>query len=498
MKILTGSRIREADRYTIAREPIDSIALMERASESIAQWVAGHVRPECPLAFFVGKGNNGGDGLAVARMLHRAGFSCAVYLAFGRDELSEECRFNLERLPRGLPVRPMAEASLPEGTVIVDALLGTGVRGELTEPLLGAVRRINSSGCRVVSIDLPSGMFSEFGNAGRTTVRATTTLTLEFPKLALLLPEGGEAAGEVVVLPIGLSEEYMDRAESLYFYTDAAAAARLPLSRPKFAHKGNCGHALLVCGSEDMAGAAVLATGAALRSGCGLVTVHLPRSERVSVHANSPSAIVSGDPEPVFSRLPRDMGRYDAVGVGPGVGQDPRSFEALEALLRAGLPAVIDADALNMLSARTELQRLVARGSILTPHLGELRRLAGDWASEDEKIEKTRDLASRLGCCVVVKGAHTMVCSSDGRCFFNSSGNPGMAKGGSGDVLTGFLAGLLARGYESLAAAILGVYLHGRAGDRAADYYGQEAMNAGDLIDFLSEAQQEILGRDNG
>ena len=382
--------------------------------------------------------------------------------------------------------------------MIVDALLGTGVRGELTEPLLGAVRRINSSGCRVVSIDLPSGMFSEFGNAGRTTVRATTTLTLEFPKLALLLPEGGEAAGEVVVLPIGLSEEYMDRAESLYFYTDAAAAARLPLSRPKFAHKGNCGHALLVCGSEDMAGAAVLATGAALRSGCGLVTVHLPRSERVSVHANSPSAIVSGDPEPVFSRLPRDMGRYDAVGVGPGVGQDPRSFEALEALLRAGLPAVIDADALNMLSARTELQRLVARGSILTPHLGELRRLAGDWASEDEKIEKTRDLASRLGCCVVVKGAHTMVCSSDGRCFFNSSGNPGMAKGGSGDVLTGFLAGLLARGYEPLAAAILGVYLHGRAGDRAADYYGQEAMNAGDLIDFLSEAQQEILGRDNG
>lgn len=359
MKILTGSRIREADRYTIAREPIDSIALMERASESIAQWVAGHVRPECPLAFFVGKGNNGGDGLAVARMLHRAGFSCAVYLAFGRDELSEECRFNLERLPRGLPcVRWRGVAAGGYGDRRCAARDGRA--GRVDRALLGAVRRINSSGCRVVSIDLPSGMFSEFGNAG---VRrpATTTLTLEFPKLALLLPEGGEAAGEVVVLPIGLSEEYMDRAESLYFYTDAAAAARLPLSRPKFAHKGNCGHALLVCGSEDMAGAAVLATGAALRSGCGLVTVHLPRSERVSVHANSSSAIVSGDPEPVFSRLPRDMGRYDAVGVGPGVGQDPRSFEALEALLRAGLPAVIDADALNMLSARTELQRLVAQ-----------------------------------------------------------------------------------------------------------------------------------------
>ena len=228
MKILTGSRIREADRYTIAREPIDSIALMERASESIAQWVTGHVRPECPLAFFVGKGNNGGDGLAVARMLHRAGFSCAVYLAFGRDELSEECRFNLERLPRGLPVRPMAEASLPEGTVIVDALLGTGVRGELTEPLLGAVRRINSSGCRVVSIDLPSGMFSEFGNAGRTTVRATTTLTLEFPKLALLLPEGGEAAGEVVVLPMPISPPPKIDTPSFF----ACAASAIPAAMP--------------------------------------------------------------------------------------------------------------------------------------------------------------------------------------------------------------------------------------------------------------------------
>lgn len=382
--------------------------------------------------------------------------------------------------------------------MIVDALLGTGVRGELTEPLLGAVRRINSSGCRVVSIDLPSGMFSEFGNAGRTTVRATTTLTLEFPKLALLLPEGGEAAGEVVVLPIGLSEEYMDRAESLYFYTDAAAAARLPLSVRNSPIRGTADMRCSFAARKIWPELPFWRRGPPCARGCGLVTVHLPRSERVSVHANSPSAIVSGDPEPVFSRLPRDMGRYDAVGVGPGVGQDPRSFEALEALLRAGLPAVIDADALNMLSARTELQRLVARGSILTPHLGELRRLAGDWASEDEKIEKTRDLASRLGCCVVVKGAHTMVCSSDGRCFFNSSGNPGMAKGGSGDVLTGFLAGLLARGYEPLAAAILGVYLHGRAGDRAADYYGQEAMNAGDLIDFLSEAQQEILGRDNG
>ncbi len=489
MKILTGKQIREADRYTIEHEPVDSLALMERASEAIARWIEVDVGPEHPLVFFIGKGNNGGDGLAVARMLHRAGYACSVRMLFGKDVLSEECRCNLERLPEGVErVPPGAFPPLADGAVVVDAMLGTGVRGDLSEPVLRAVRTINASGCRVISIDLPSGMLSEFGNAGRETVRASVTLTLEFPKLALLLPEGGEAAGRLVVLPIGLSEEYKRRAASPYRYADEALVRPLVRPRARYAHKGTYGHALLVCGSKGMAGAAVLAAGAALRSGCGLVSVRIPESERFAVHASCPSAIVSPDPESVFSALPADTEPYRAVGVGCGVGRSPLSARALGDLLRCGKPAVLDADALNMLASDPGLREAVPAGSILTPHPGELRRLIGPWADDGEKIGRVKRLAAELASVVVVKGAHTMICTPQGDLCFNASGNPGMAKGGSGDVLTGYLAGLLARGYDPLSAALLGVYVHGRAGDLAAERYGEEGMNASDLVEFLGEA----------
>lgn len=488
MKILTDKQIREADRYTIRHEPIESIALMERASGAIARWIVSHTGRETSLLFFIGKGNNGGDGLAVARMLHDAGYVCAACMLFNEDVLSGECRCNLERLPRG--VKRFAQSDLPAvtpGTVIVDAMLGTGVHGCLSEPVLRAVRTINASGCRVISIDLPSGMLSEFGNAGRETVRASVTLTLEFPKLALLLPEGGEAAGEVVVLPIGLSEEYKRQAVSAYHYADGAFVRRLVLPRARYAHKGTYGHALLVCGSKGMAGAAVLATGAALRSGCGLVSVRIPESERFAVHAACPSAIVSPDPEPVFSALPSDMEPYRAVGVGCGLGRHPLSARALGELLRCGKPMVIDADALNIIASDADLLQAVPEGALLTPHPGELRRLIGPWTDDEEKIGKVKRLSAEHGCIVVVKGAHTMICTPQGDLYFNASGNPGMAKGGSGDVLTGYLTGLLARGYDPLSAALSGVYIHGRAGDRAAGRYGQEGMNASDLVEFLGE-----------
>ena len=489
MKILTGERIREADRYTIEHEPVESLALMERASEAIARWISIRIGTECPLVFFIGKGNNGGDGLAVARMLYGMGYICSVYMLFGKNDLSEECRCNFERLPEGINIAAIEECPVMAGnTVVVDAMLGTGVHGDVAEPISGAIRTINTSGCRVISIDLPSGMLSEFGNAGRETVRASVTLTLEFPKLCLLLPESGEAAGEVEVLPIGLSAEYMQQVSSPYRYVDEAFVRSLILPRSLYAHKGTYGHLLLVCGSEGMAGAAVLAAGAALRSGCGLVTVRLPRSERFAVHAGCPSAVVSLDPEPVFSALPSEMDSYRAVGAGCGMGRHPLSARALERLLHCGKPTVLDADALNLLADCPALRERIPAGSVLTPHPGELRRLIGTWADDREKIDKVKRLAADHGCFVVVKGAHTMTCTPEGNLYFNSSGNPGMAKGGSGDVLTGYLSGLLARGYDPLSAALLGVFVHGRAGDKAADCYGQEGMNAADIVEFLGEA----------
>lgn len=487
MKILTGKTIQEADRYTIEHEPISSLDLMERASETLAQWIANHIAQESVLLLVVGKGNNGGDGLAVARMLHGAGFDCRVALIFEPEQLSEQCRQNLERLPAEIPVSQGLDFDIDPEVVIVDALLGTGVRGEVRGVAAEVIERINESGCRVVSIDIPSGMLTEYGNtADRIMVHASVTLTLEFPKLALLLLEAGEAVGQLEILPIGLSETFIEQVASPYVYVDEEQVRNIILSRPRF------GHALLICGSEGMVGAAVLATGGALRSGCGLVTVHLPREERIAVQANYPAALVSCDPGAWFTQLPVQIERYTAIGIGPGLGRHTESVEGLRAVLQCGKPLILDADALNLLAEHPDLLAQVPAGSILTPHLGELSRLIGDWTSDQQRNEKVQELARRLTSIVVVKGAHTMICTPEGTCYFNSTGNAGMAKGGSGDVLTGLITGLRARGYNALEAAILGVYLHGVAGDKAADYYSQEGMNAGDLADFIGEGYREL------
>ena len=484
MKILTGKTIQEADRYTIEHEPISSLDLMERASETLAQWISNHIAQESVLLFVVGKGNNGGDGLAVARMLHGARFDCRVALIFEPEQLSEQCRQNLERLPAEIPVSQGLDFDIDPEVVIVDALLGTGVRGEVRGVVAEAIERINESGCRVVSID---------GNtADRIMVHASVTLTLEFPKLALLLPEAGESVGQLEILPIGLSETYIEQIASPYVYVDEEQVRNIILSRPRFGHKGCFGHALLICGSEGMVGAAVLASGAALRSGCGLVTVHLPREERFAVQANYPAAMVSCDPGAWFTQLPAQIDRYTAIGIGPGLGRHTESVKGLRAVLQCGKPLILDADALNLLAEQPDLLAQIPAGSILTPHLGELRRLIGDWTSDQQRNEKVQELARRLTSIVVVKGAHTMICTPKGTCYFNSTGNAGMAKGGSGDVLTGLITGLRSRGYNALEAAILGVYLHGVAGDKAADYYGQEGMNAGDLADFIGEGYREL------
>lgn len=297
-------------------------------------------------------------------------------------------------------------------------------------------------------------------------------------------------------VPPGVSDDFAENSGLGFGYITEEYVRELILPRATDAHKGMYGHAILVCGSRGMAGAASLATGAALRSGCGLVTIHVPENERFPVEANFPSALFSLDKGNYFSELPEEMSKYTAVGVGCGLGQRPESVRALEELLdycnNHGLPMVIDADALNILSIETGMQELIPPGAILTPHLGELKRLVGEWSSEEHKIELIRDLSARLGVIVVVKGANTSICLDGQSLVFNSTGNSGMAKGGSGDVLTGFMTGLIARGYEPYDAAVLGVYLHGAAGDKAGDYFGVEGMNSADMIDFLAEALKDM------
>jgi len=485
MKILTDTQIKEADRYTIENEPVSSIDLMERASNSIALWIDKNIDKKSPLLFLIGKGNNGGDGLAVARILYHTGFNCSVYPVYDKKQLSEESHSNLEKLPTGVSI--ITDLSkIGSNTIIIDALLGTGVKGEVKEPLSSVIQKINSLPNMVISIDLPSGMMTELGNAKQQIIRADITLALQFPKLAMMLPEAGEYCGEVKVLPIGLSETFIHEAPTLYHYITTDFINNIRLKREKFAHKGTYGHALLICGSKGMGGAAILATGGALRSGCGLVSLHIPENERFSVQATFPSAILSLDEDSFFSELPSDLSKYTSIGIGCGLGQMPQTSDALRLLLRANnKPMVIDADALNIISTHYKLRQYITENSILTPHLGELKRLVGEWENEEHKLELVRRMASNLKSIIIVKGANTMVCLPDGNCYFNSTGNSGMAKGGSGDVLTGYITGLLARGYNSVQAAIIGVYTHGMAGDKAALKYGAESMNSKDIIDEL-------------
>lgn len=539
MKILTGKDIREADLYTIEHEPVAGIELMERAALALEAEIAAAAETtedqktaaEAPEYLIIaGKGNNGGDGLAVARLL-RGRFgdtrSISVILLAAPDQLSPDCRLNMDLLPAGISLFSFADGHIsadgsevpPEqlfrrNTVVIDAILGTGVTGAVRGAALQAIRLVNeySRRCRmVISIDMPSGLPTEPRNreeaAGADTIAADLTLTIEFPKLSLLLPETGRYAGRLRTVHIGLDRRFMDSRESAYVAVDTAYVPTLLQPRGEFDHKGTHGHALVIAGSAEYLGAAILCTGAALRSGCGLVSVHIPAAGRSAMLISHPAAIVSADGAPVFSSLPADLGKYSAVAVGPGIGRSEAAAAALEKLL-ACLPqhpgirtAVLDADALNIISERPEMLAMIPEGSVLTPHVGELSRLlraAGSrglledvapagapWRDDLHKVALVRQFCARLKSVIVLKGAHTMVCSPDGRCFFNMSGNPGMAKGGSGDVLTGLVAGLAARGYDSLSAAILGVWFHGLAGDAAASLRGMEAMNAEDILENI-------------
>lgn len=539
MKILTGKDIREADLYTIEHEPVASVELMERAALALEAEIAAAAETtedqktaaEAPEYLIIaGKGNNGGDGLAVARLLKGrfgATRNISVLLLTAPDQLSPDCRLNMDLLPAGISIFGFAGGHItadgsevpPEqlfrgNTVVIDAILGTGVTGAVRGAALQAIRLVNeySRRCRmVISIDMPSGLPTEPRNreeaAGADTIAADLTLTIEFPKLSLLLPETGRYAGRLRTVHIGLDRKFIDSRESAYVAVDAAYVPTLLLPRGEFDHKGTHGHALVFAGSAEYMGAAILCTGAALRSGCGLVSAHIPAAGRTAMLISHPAAIISADEAPVFSSHPADLGKYSAVAVGPGIGRSEAAAAALEKLL-ACLPqhpgirtAVLDADALNIISARPEMLAMIPEGSVLTPHVGELSRLlraAGNcglledvapagapWCDDLHKVALVRQFCARLKSVIVLKGAHTMVCSPDGRCFFNMSGNPGMAKGGSGDVLTGLVAGLAARGYDSLSAAILGVWFHGLAGDAAASLRGMEAMNAEDILENI-------------
>lgn len=468
---------------------------MERASQKCVEWLMAKWPSDKRFLVFCGKGNNGGDGLAIARMLINEGCFVSIYiLEFGKLG-SKDFQTNLERLhfiPNvDLHFIQSADAFpfINANDIVIDALFGSGLNKPLNSLSAELVQHINASEATVVSIDLPSGLFIDHSSKGNVVIEADFTLTFQCYKLGLLVQENAPFIGKVQVLDIGLKEEFLQSISEAPKLLDENQIRNIYQPRNRFAHKGKYGHALVIGGSYGKMGAVVLATKACLHTGAGLTTALVPQCGHIIMQTSAPEAMANIDSEEKFlSKLPDDVERFSAIGIGPGMGTEAETQKLLSFVIRRyQKPLVIDADALNCLSLNKDLREHLPSRSILTPHPKEFDRLFGEHQNDFERIDKARVEAQRLQIIIVLKGHHSFIALPDGTSYFNSTGNAGMAKGGSGDVLTGIITSLLAQGYTQEKAVLFGVYIHGWAGDIAAKKLSEETMLPSDLIENLPD-----------
>lgn len=510
MKILSAEKIREADAYTIKHEPVKSIDLMERAAGLCFDWLYAaapklfpdSISEEKDWVFYIvcGTGNNGGDGMVLARLLQRNGYNAQVAVVHVSDKPSKDFTASLEKLGKGkkavIDIKKTADIpNFPDDAIIIDAIFGVG----LNRPSEGigreVIERINQSKSTIVSIDMPSGLFDTDNtkNDPSGIVRSDHILTFQLPKLAFFLAENEAMIGKVHVLDIGLHPDFLNEVETPFHYLTNSEAAAMRKPRLVYSHKGTYGHALIIGGAQGKWGAAVLASKACLRSGAGLVTAHVGSDGAGLLHNAIPEIMISHDKGGThFANLP-DLSQFDAIGVGPGIGKSDETARALKLLIQeAKVPLVLDADALNILADNPTWLAFLPKGSILTPHPGEFSRLVGEKLSHFQSIEKQREVSQKNGIYILLKGAHSTLSFPDGRVLINSTGNPGMASAGMGDSLTGIITGLLAAQYKPLEAAALAMFVHGRAGDLALKNQSVESLVASDLIENIGNAFESL------
>lgn len=504
MKILDIPAIKECDRYTVVHEPVASVDLMERAANALKSWLMVHdIVKAKNIKIFCGMGNNGGDGLALARLLSYSDISSEVYLLRLSERFSPDCETNYLRIKDIECVKIFelfTEADFPvidTADVVIDAVLGSGLNKPLQGVMAQLAEYLNDIDAVKIAVDIPSGMFADrVQPCDAAAVKTDYTLTFQFPKLSFLFAENDSIVGEWHVLDIGLHRDFIDAVETDNFFTTEDVVRPILRSRPKFSHKGTYGHALLVAGSEGMSGACLLSAESCMRSGTGLLTVHLPSSVALPLMSYLPEAISEIDSCQSHNTAVGDLSRYTAIGMGPGLGRHSDTAAMIKSVLRdADVPIVLDADALNILSDNKTWLEFLPAGTILTPHPKEFERLFGTCADSLQRLDLQRKMAMRYNIIIVLKGAYTSVMMPNGKCFFNSTGNPGMAKAGSGDVLTGIILSLLAQHYSPEEAAVLGVYVHGLAGDVAASRHGMYGMLSSDISECLGDAFLEIAGR---
>lgn len=495
-KLFSVNQVREADKYTIQYAPISSIQLMERAAIACTNWIRNKPFKPLMIHVFCGLGNNGGDGLAISRLLLDEGCTVSVHIVRYSEKCSEDFLAN-ELALKELAIKHITniytEENIPlisEEDIIIDALFGSGLSHAVNGLPAKVIERINLSKATVISIDLASGMFADkHSNSQSYIVKPTYTLSFQFPKLAFFFAENEEFVGEFIILDIGLLSQFTEKEPAKNYYLTEKFIRSIIKPRKKFSHKGTYGHALLLAGSEGKMGAAVLCAKALLRSGVGLLTLQVPGCGYLVMQSAVPEAMVITDKNTRYISECNPVDCYSTIGMGPGIGTEEETALVLEALLKSSVsPLVLDADALNILSQNKDWLPLIPRHSILTPHVKEFERLTKKASDDFDRNRLQIEFSQINQVYVVLKGAHTCISTPDGHCYFNSSGNPGMAKGGSGDVLTGIITSLLAQSYTPLEAAMIGVYVHGLAGDIAKSSQGEIGMITSDIIDCLPEA----------
>ncbi|MCP9200335.1 NAD(P)H-hydrate dehydratase [Gramella sp. GC03-9] len=501
MKILSAKQLAEADKISIKKQGITSEELMERAASLVFEEI--HHRLEnrpIPIKIFCGIGNNGGDGLVIARKLMEHDYKVKVYIVNYSNKRSEDFLSNydkLKALSKGWPVQLKGENDLPElnkGDFVVDSIFGIGLNRPIEGWMAKLVNHINQSGAFILSVDMPSGLFPDQAQEKNAAiVKADYTLSFQAPKIAFFLPETMDYVGNLQILDIGLDREFIGTLESNHFLITSEYARAIYKTRNKNTHKGDYGNVLIAGGSYGKIGSVMLTATAALRTGTGLCSLFIPECGYEIIQTGLPEAMVLTDSDSkMITEFPVEF-EADAICFGMGVGTDEKSISALRNMLEhTRNPVVIDADGLNILSMKNELMELLPENSILTPHPGELKRLIGEWKDDFEMLDKVKAFSKKYKVILVVKGAHTCTVQNDS-VMINNSGNPGMATAGSGDVLSGVITSLLGQSYEPISAAVLAVYLHGAAGDIAAKEFGFESLLARDIANNIGRAIRQLF-----
>lgn len=507
MRIFTSQAIHEIDSATCEAQRISSIDLMERAASMVSCELVSRFMPNQRFVIMAGPGNNGGDALAVARMLIEQGYKkVEVFLFNVSGKLSHDCDEERKKLITidGVDFTEVSREFNPpylcDKDVVVDGLFGSGLSQPLVGGFVAVARYINESGAYVVSIDLPSGLFGEW-NAHvnrRDMVHADLTLAFQIPRLSFFFEENHDVLGEWKLLDIDLDEKKIKDTESDYMLVEARNIRPLLHKRLPFTGKRDYGSALIFAGSTGMMGAAVMCARATLKSGAGLATVHGPRGGLQIMQTAVPEAMFEPDRNEHFITDMRVHHAHQAIAVGPGIGTGELTIGALESMLKTGVSSlVLDADALNCISRKPQLLSLLPAKTIITPHIGEFDRLFGEQRSSEDRLKTAIEMARQYNIIIVLKGHYTATVRPTGRVYLNSTGNPGMATAGAGDVLTGVITAFLAQGYRPEHAATIGVYVHGLAGDLAADEIGEFGLTAGDIAAYVGRAIRNIMEKRN-